>query len=897
VYDVAGASAGFNKELSLYPIPNRLISCDWKRSFDRTLNKFIDLGVIVGQRFVEVNGITQPQWDIYTIDFDGNCNDYLGPILPPSSPFMFTDVRWHPILPEIIVTAKYSNTDYGYIYTLNIKTGYVNKTLSSSTLLNGIDFEPNGDYAIVVGHGDGGTSSIPMILGYIYPYVAIDTSGSYNPVYGSRWLYGTTGEAGYAEVGRGSILYRFNAGQETKNNLMTTDPLNPSTFNDGLLDGYRLKLGFQDADNDGTPNFLDNDADNDGILNGEEAYLFSDFDNDSLVNVLDNDSDNDGIGDFQDVKVVFRTNAINDSYNSSIWIGVETDSSNSILEGYLYNSNITIDSSSLQPVNYTLLGASTQIHTPKGYLVYKDTNYVYIDIPGPNMIRFSPGSIPDDDLSPITSYALSHKETYNCTGMLSDDADNDGLPDITDPNPSDPDVDDDGIKDGYEINWNESIDDDGLPNYNDVDSDNDGLPDGWIDGWGYNATAAELHIHANGTIDGYGVWYTQDGIKQPWEGEDLNLNSMVDENETNPINSDTDNDGFLDGEEIAIYGTNPVTGWDYDGDGLSDYDELYGFYPIDIVNIVEYMNTSRDSIAKLDQDGWYGPAGWYGIANNDTISIKFPFNTTYHIWTEPTGSTITINGTTFEDATSSNPAEIDLEPGIYNISFTSTSFISKLFIAKRGCNISNPDTDNDGIPDGYEIGSPLDRDSDNDGLLDSEEQIPMYIERLVPNGSNPYYEKVYGGSFTISSPMRKDSDNDGLSDKYDPCRMEYETMGFPHSLYPPYSIVENRTFRGWGLNGHSWIIHRDGSIDDRGTTDVKVSNMSDLDEVRDNIIKILPKWYDIPPSYTLPYTPLNNLGDALNGTYYNETWETYDFTGYPIFRINYTYQANLYNVT
>ena len=76
---------------------------------------------------------------------------------------------------------------------------------------------------------------------------------------------------------------------------------------------------------------------------------------------------------------------------------------------------------------------------------------------------------------------------------------------------------------------------------------------------------------------------------------------MVDENETNPIDDDTDNDGFLDGDEIAIYGTNPITGWDYDGDGLSDYDELYGFYPIDIVNIVEYMNTSRDMIAKLNQ--------------------------------------------------------------------------------------------------------------------------------------------------------------------------------------------------------------------------------------------------------------------------------------------------------
>src|SRR5215207_3626049 len=45
---------------------------------------------------------------------------------------------------------------------------------------------------------------------------------------------------------------------------------------------------------------------------------------------------------------------------------------------------------------------------------------------------------------------------------------------------------------------------------------------------------------------------------------------------TDPLNSDSDGDGLLDGEEVNQYGTSPVA-WDTDGDGLSDADELFTF--------------------------------------------------------------------------------------------------------------------------------------------------------------------------------------------------------------------------------------------------------------------------------------------------------------------------------
>ena len=53
--------------------------------------------------------------------------------------------------------------------------------------------------------------------------------------------------------------------------------------------------GDQDEDDDGAPNFLDGDDDNDGIPTAWEHV--GDTDNDGLFNHLDTDSDNDGLPD------------------------------------------------------------------------------------------------------------------------------------------------------------------------------------------------------------------------------------------------------------------------------------------------------------------------------------------------------------------------------------------------------------------------------------------------------------------------------------------------------------------------------------------------------------------------------------------------------------------------
>ncbi len=95
----------------------------------------------------------------------------------------------------------------------------------------------------------------------------------------------------------------------------------PDADNDGIMDGYE---GTKDADGDGTPNYLDNDADDDGIAdclekNGKTfkdtdkdgypdckakpdvSVAPADTDGDGAYDFIDNDADGDGLADSQEL--------------------------------------------------------------------------------------------------------------------------------------------------------------------------------------------------------------------------------------------------------------------------------------------------------------------------------------------------------------------------------------------------------------------------------------------------------------------------------------------------------------------------------------------------------------------------------------------------------------------
>jgi hypothetical protein len=144
------------------------------------------------------------------------------------------------------------------------------------------------------------------------------------------------------------------------------------------------------------------------------------------------------------------------------------------------------------------------------------------------------------------------------------------------------------------------------------------IPDGWIDGWSYP------FAHGN---QSYNV-SLKDGIKQPWEGEDLNLDGAVNTSafavdranaarstggETDPNNRDTDGDGMPDGWELWVRDFNSSYAWGNDplilnpraNDSETDSDvnrTTYAADPDGLTNLQEYLSDTSPFWADTDND-------------------------------------------------------------------------------------------------------------------------------------------------------------------------------------------------------------------------------------------------------------------------------------------------------
>jgi hypothetical protein len=179
---------------------------------------------------------------------------------------------------------------------------------------------------------------------------------------------------------------------------------------------------------------------------------------------------------------------------------------------------------------------------------------------------------------------------------LSVDLDDDKILDPLDPQPTDDDIDNDGLLDGNEdLNLNGWWDvgtETGfgdqyvLPNecpipYYDTDGDglNDGLELGLTEPEGEDTHMPCFVVDADGVqssrpllqdTDSDGLW---DGPDGPNGGEDADGSGARDPGETYPWVPDTDRDGLKDGPEVTSHGTDPLNP-DHDDDGLTDGDEV-----------------------------------------------------------------------------------------------------------------------------------------------------------------------------------------------------------------------------------------------------------------------------------------------------------------------------------
>ncbi len=228
----------------------------------------------------------------------------------------------------------------------------------------------------------------------------------------------------------------LNDGQEVNN--IGTNPLDPDSDDGGVTDGAEVRNGTNPIDNPNDDFGGGNvDGDNDGLTDAEEQAVGTDpndpdTDDDGLndgeevnavnTNPLDADDDDDGLSDGQEVLQTNTNPKNNDSDNDGLTDGQEV---------------LTVGSDPLDPDSDS--GGVTD-----GAEVSNGTN---------------PTDNPDDDL---------------VVGGTAD-ADNDGLANVEEnaigTNPLDPDSDDDGLKDGQEVNTFDT-------NPLDPDSDNDGVNDG-----------------------------------------------------------------------------------------------------------------------------------------------------------------------------------------------------------------------------------------------------------------------------------------------------------------------------------------------------------------------------------------------------------------------------------
>jgi len=214
------------------------------------------------------------------------------------------------------------------------------------------------------------------------------------------------------------------------------------------------------------------------------------------------------------------------------------------------------------------------------------------------------------------------------------------------------DSDGDGLSDGEEKVY--------LTEINNPDTDDDEMPDGWE----FTHFTREFYLDPN--INDAANDPDNDGLTNLEEYQML----------TNPVKSDTDDDGINDGDEVNTHFTNPLRP-DTDYDGLTDGWEVAHRY--------DSLDPADGSI---DTDG-------DGIGNGDESSV---YNTDY------------LDPDTDNDG---------LTDGEEKAGFTIAG------IGLRYTDPTNPDTDGDGLNDRVEViillTDPRVTDTDNDGYTDYEE--------------------------------------------------------------------------------------------------------------------------------------------------------------------------------
>ena len=596
-----------------------------------------------------------------------------------------------------------------------------------------------------------------------YPDLAVDSDGNLHiawvdQVDNIRTIYYRKGWSDNDEDGLMNFEERGTYG---------TDPDDPDTDDDQMLDGEEIANGFDP---------FDPDEDTDGMLDGYEFHYgldpytddsLGDLDSDLLLNIEeflvntypnDNDTDDDAVSDYNEVKVYFSNPFDTDSDDDLLADGLEVNTigSNPISNdtdgdlmldyweySYRPHVDILVNDSALDPdgeglinlieFQWSLNPGDTDFENdglddyqevivwgthPRTFDTDKDEYWDGVEVNGIYA--------PTNPAANATGYVFTNPTLWDTDGDLLHDK----LDILIQCNPLDNDTDDDLMSDGYEyimhldpLNASDAtidLDGDTLTNYeefllwtdpNKTDTDGDKL-------W-----------------DNVELVYGSDPTLFDTDGDGLNDYDEIIVLLTNVTNPDTDYDDLNDYLEVHVYGSDPHL-IDSDGDNLTDGDEVYIYntHPAlkdtdgDLVDDnVELDYGSNPTIIDTDFDGMDDYFEWlYGLdpviddsmldADNDNVSNGEEF---IH------KANPLVNDTDLDGLT--DWQEIAKYYTLADIADTDGDGISdfdELFV--HNTLPHDPDTDDDRINDGDELAlgtDPLLADSDFDGIQDGQELL------------------------------------------------------------------------------------------------------------------------------------------------------------------------------
>lgn len=609
---------------------------------------------------------------------------------------------------------------------------------------------------------------------------------------------------GYYQVNTQNVNFTYACDTDGDGVVGTADL---DSDNDGVSDA--VEGDFQaDADGDNIPNYID--ADFAGYVDSNADGINDNFDTDldGVPDALDADSDNDGIPDLVE-------NGLTDANLDGTLdegSGITDANNNGLADEYdaACNAGLFSGNGTAEPVRTSIGGFG---NAPMNAIGAVDGGFSTLDDVGDVLvvdmgivvpsgetidIRWGTGTLSNVltvDQGTVSTGPFTNPYTSNFTGtgaagannenyVLTADAqflrfrlttDNGTLSGVdaisysfTGPNPC-------GATTGTAITPTDT-DGDGVDNFLDLDSDNDGIVD--VIEAGGSANSANGQIANFTDVNGNGLNDDQEEIALTLPDSDGDGTFL------DYLDIDSDNDGILDNVDGQDSESSIVTAaGDTDGNGLLDvYDPNNGgtlLVPVDtdsdgtsdhlsidadgdgVLDYIEGWDSDRDGFSNLDtnEDGVItDETGYNADADSDGLWDIFEAGTA------PVPNTDGSGKSNWQDTDDDNDGILTSgEDSNNNGNWTDDKTQGQGASADVPDYLYRGDYDGDSIPDS------ADADSDNDGILDSEEDNG---ETIDPSGDEDgdgiaNYQDTSDATVTSGLSSTADVNGDGVYDVYD----------------------------------------------------------------------------------------------------------------------------------